>query len=80
MIRTERLCRQLLRLLDHRYRMAQIVQRLHGIDVDTDAPFSEELHELRIAPSMLMSRNVEGNDPVSPETFQRLIDRRSCLR
>ena len=37
-VRSERVRRQLLRLFDHGDRVAQIVQRLHGIHVNADAP------------------------------------------
>ena len=77
--RSECVRRQFFRLLDDRYRVAQIVKGLHGIHVDADAPFPEKLHQLWIAPSVLMPRHIKGHDPVAPETFKRLIDRRSLL-
>ena len=75
-VRSERVRRQFLRLFDHGDRVAQIVQRLHGIHVNADAPLPEKLHQL---PPMLVSRNVKGDHPVPAEPFQRLVDRRSFL-
>ena len=79
MSRAECLCRQLLRLSDHRDRVAEIVQRLHGIHVDPHTFFSQKFHQFRISFSVLMSRNIKGHDPLLPETFQRLIDGRPFL-
>ena len=41
MFSTKCVSRQLLRLFDHGYRVAQIVQGLHGIHVDTDTPLPQ---------------------------------------
>ena len=40
-VRAKCICRQLLRLIDHGNRMAQIVQRFHGIDIQTDTLFPQ---------------------------------------
>ena len=79
MICTKRFRRQLLRLFDHRYRMAEIVQRFHGIHIQTDTFFPQKFHQFRIPPPSLMSGHIEGNDPSFLQFFQRLIDRRMHL-
>ena len=79
MIRTECFRRQLLCLFDHRYRMAEIVQRFHGIHIQTDTFFTQKFHQFRIPPPSLMPGHIEGNDPSFLQFFQRLIDRRMHL-
>ena len=77
--RAESLRRQLLRLTDHRDRMAEIIKRLHGININPHTFFSQKLHKFRVSFSVLMSRNIKGHDPHFSETFQRLINRRPFL-
>ena len=71
--------RQIFRLPDHRDRMTQIVERLHGVHVDLHAFLTEEIHQLGIASSSLVPRHVKGNDPQPPEMFQCAVKRRILL-
>ena len=70
---------QFLRFLDDRNRMAQIVQRLHGIDVDADAAFPQQFHKLGVAAAALVARHIKRHHALPPELFQRLVDRRPFL-
>ena len=72
--------RQLLRFPDHRNRMAEIVQWLHGIHIQSDAALPQKPGQLRISSSSLMARYVKRNHPHLIKTFQSLIDRSSFLR
>ena len=65
---------QLLRFPNHGNRMAEIVQRLHAVDVHAHALLSQKSGQLRIAAAPLMTRHVKGNDPHLPEVFQRLVN------
>ena len=59
MFRAKCLRGKLLRFLDHRNRMTEIVKGLHGIDIQTHTFFSQQLYQLRISPSSLMSRHIK---------------------
>ena len=71
--------RQFFRLLDDRDGVAQIVQRLHRVDVDADAPLPQQLDQLGVAAAALVARHIEGHHPLPAELFQRLIDGRPLL-
>ncbi len=73
------LSRQLFRLQDDRYRMAEVVQRLHAVHVYADTLLPQKCGQLRIAPAPLVARHVKGNDPHLPEGLQRLVDGRAVL-
>ena len=77
---SESLRRQLFRRANNRYRVAQIIQRLHRIHIQPHAFLPQKLHQLRIASSSLMTGYIEGNDPPGPEFLQRLVDRGVFLR
>ena len=70
---------QFFRLQDDRYRMAEVVQRLHAVHVYADTLLSQKRGQLRVAPASLVARHVKGNDPHLPEGFQRLVDGRAVL-
>ena len=78
--RAECLRRQLFRIPDDGHRMAQIVQRLHGIDIHAHAFFSQKSGQLGIAAPALVSGHIERNNPLFFKSFQRLINRRLLLR
>ena len=77
--RAEGVGSQVLGVPDHGDRVAEVVQRLHGVDVDRDAFFSEEGGHLRIAPAALVPGDVKGDDAHVAEPFQSLVDGRSGL-
>ena len=70
---------QLFRLPDHGNGVAEVVQRLHGVDVHGNALFPEKLRQLRVAASALVAGHIEGNDAHLAESFERLINRRALL-
>ena len=55
--------------LNDRGGMAEIVERLHRIDVQFDTLLSEKSDQFGIAASSLMSWDVKRHDPVLPEFF-----------
>ena len=59
--------------------MAEIVQRLHRVDVDADAFLTQQLNKLGIAAAALVARHIKGHDALLSETFQRRIDGRLLL-
>ena len=75
----EGLRRQLLRLPDDRHRVAQVVQRLHGVHVHADAGLPQQAGELRITPSPLVAGDVKGHHPHFSKLLQSLIDGRPGL-
>ena len=77
--RAESVRRQLLRLIYNGYRVTEIVERLHGIYVKTDALLTQKLDKLRVSSAALVSRHIEGNYPLFSESFERLVERRGFL-
>ena len=77
MCRAKRIRRQFLRLLDYRNRMAEIIQRFHGIHIDSDAFFPQQFHQLRIPSASFMARHVKRYDPLLAEALQSAVNR--CL-
>lgn len=59
--------------------MAQVIERLHTVYVDTDALLSQKRRQLGITSSVLVSRNVKRNNTHVTKCLQRFIDRRSGL-
>ena len=72
--RAESVGGQLLRLPDDRYRVAEIVQRFHAVDVHAHALLAQKGRQLGVAPPALVAGHVEGHHPHLPELFQRLVD------
>ena len=79
MRRAEGVGGQLLGFPDDRDRVAQIVQRLHRVDVHTHALFAQQRHQLGVAAAALVAGDVKRDDPHLSEVFQRLIDGRPAL-
>ena len=77
--RSECVRRQLLRLVNYRDGVAEVIKGLHRIYVQPDAPFAQQLHELGISAPALMPGNVEGHDPLLSEPFKRLVNGRGSL-
>ena len=75
----EGLRRQLLRLANDRHRVAQVVQRLHAVDVHVQALLAQERGRLRVAPAVLVAGHVKGHHAHLPEALQRLVDGRAAL-
>ena len=80
MRRAERPRRQLLRLANHRYGMAKVVEHLHRIDVDGKALLAKKVHKLRVAASALVPRHVKRHDAPALEALQSFKNRRPVLR
>ena len=74
MCRAERIGGQLLGLADDRNRVAEIVQRLHAVDVHADALLAQKRGQLRVAAPALVARHVKGHDAHTAEVFQRFMD------
>ena len=71
--------REFLRVLDDRYGMAEVIQRFHRVHVDTNAFFSQQFDEFRVAAPAFMSRHIKGNNPLLSKLHKRLINRRALL-
>ena len=78
-IRAERLRRERLRIPDDADGMAQVVERLHGVDVERHAQASVVLGQLGIHAPALVAGHVEMRQTVDPLRVQRLRERRSLL-
>ena len=76
MCRTKGLCRQLLRIPNNRYRMAQIIQGLHGVYVQVYTFFSKKLPQLGIAAATLVTRHIKGYHALFTKGLQGLVNRR----
>ena len=75
----ERIGGQLLGLADDRNRVAEIVQRLHAVDIHTNALLAQKRGQLRIAAPALVPRHVKGNHAHLAEIFQRFVDGGAAL-
>ena len=71
--------RQLLGLPDDRHRVAEVVQRLHAVDVHAHTLLAQEGRQLGVAPPSLVAGHVKGDDPHLPEPLQRLVDGGAAL-
>ena len=78
--RAERLGGELFRVADDGHGVAQVVQRLHRVDVDGDAFFAQKLRELGVAAPALVAGHVERHNAHALEPLQRLVDGRAFLR
>ena len=77
--RAESLGGELLRLADDADRVAQVVQRLHGVDVHGHALFAEEFGQFGVAAPALVSGDIKRDDTHIFKVFERLFDRRTGL-
>ena len=59
--------------------VAEIIQRLHGIDVHGNTLFSKKLRQLRVAAAALVAGHIEGNNAHLAEALERFINRRALL-
>ena len=66
-MRPEGLRRELLGLPDDRYGVAEVVQGLHGGDVDADAALAQKVPELRVPPAPLVPWHIKGDHSGPPE-------------
>ena len=69
----ERVGCKLLGIVDDGDWVAEVIQRLHRVHIETYALLTKELYKLRVAASALMSGNIEGNHALLSESFQRFI-------
>ena len=65
---------QNLRVPDYRDRVAQIVQRLHGVHVHAHTLLAQQIHQLRVSSPALVPGHVKGHHPHLAEAFQCLVD------
>ena len=65
---------QLLGLPDDRYRVTEIIQRLHAVHVHTHALLAQKGRQLRVAAAPLVSGHIKGHHPHLPEPLQRLVN------
>ncbi len=79
MSRTKSISGQLLGLLDDRNRMAEIIQRFHGIHINADTALAQQLHQFRVTPAAFVPRHIEGDHTLTAEFFQCRINRRFLL-
>ena len=70
---------QLLRFPDDRYRVAEVVQRLHAVHVHAHALLAQKGRQLRVAPAPLVAGHIKGDHPHLAELFQRLVNGRAAL-
>ena len=77
--RPEGISCQLFRVHDDGNGVTEIIKGLHRIYVKAYALLAQELYQLRVAASPLVAGNVKGDDSLSSESFQRLINGRRSL-
>ena len=70
---------QLFRFADDRNRVAEIVQRLHAVDIHADALLAQKRGQLRVAAAALVARYIKGNHAHPAEVLQRFMDRGAAL-
>ena len=68
------ICCQFFCLTDHRYRMTEIIKRLHAVYIHAYTFLPQKLSKLRISSSSFMSWHIEGYHPHAPEIFQSLVN------
>ena len=73
-LRAEGVGRQILGLADDGDGMAEVVEGLHGIEVQTDAPVPEQGGEFGIAPAALVAGYVEGHDAALAQLLERVAE------
>ena len=69
------ICCQLFCFTDHRYGMAEIIERLHAVYIHTYTFLSQKFSKLRISSSSFMSWHIEGYHPHTQEFFQSFMNR-----
>ena len=77
--RAKRIGGQLLGFADDRNRVAEIVQRLHAVDIHTNALLAQKRGQLRIAAPALVPRHVKGNNAHPAKVFQCFMDGGAAL-
>ena len=70
---------QLLSLPDDRYRVAEIIQRLHAVHVHTHALLAQKGRQFRVAAAPLVAGYIKRYHTHLPELLQRLINGRAAL-
>ena len=73
------ICGQLLCFPDDRYRVAEIIQRLHAVHIHAHALLAQKGGQLRVAAASLVAGHIKGHHPHFAELFQRFIDGRTVL-
>ena len=68
------ICCQLFRFPDHRYRMTEIIKRLHAVYIHTYTFLSQKFSKLRISSSSFMSRHIERYYSHTQEFFQSFMN------
>ena len=70
---------QLFCLPDDRYRVAEVVQRLHAVDIHAHTLLAQKSGQLRIAAAPLVAGHIKRHHPHLPELLQRLVNRGTAL-
>ena len=73
------ICGQLLCFPDDRYRVAEIIQRLHAVHVHTHALLAQKGCQLRVAAAPLVAGYIKRYHTHLPELLQRLVNGRAAL-
>ena len=64
---------------DNRYRVAEVVQRLHAVHVHAHALLAQKGRQLRVAAAPLVAGHVKGHHTHLAEAFQCFVDGRTVL-
>ena len=80
MLRTEGLRCQLFRIPYHRNRVTEVVQWFHGIHIHRHTICTQEIPQLLVAPSSLVTGHIQPYYIILLMPAQRLKNRGICLR
>ena len=69
------ICRQFFCFPDYRYRMTEIIQRLHTVNIDTYTFLSQKFCQFRIASSAFMARYIKWYNSHTTESLQSFMYR-----
>ncbi len=70
---------QLLCFPDDRYRVAEVIQRLHAVHVHAHALLAQKGGQLRVAAAPLVAGHIKGHHTHLPEPLQRFVNGRAAL-
>ncbi len=71
----ESLSREHFRVLDDGDGVAEVIEGLHGVDIDVHAVLAEKFSKLHIAATALVTGHIEGDYPHAAEFAQSLVYR-----
>ena len=61
------------------YRVAEIIQRLHAVDIHPNALLAQKGGQFRVAAAALVTGHIKGNHAHLAEIFQRFVDGGAAL-